>query len=409
MAELQISIYKDKRRTNGKPYLVRWMGEYCPHSAKQKKYCKSFAKRKEAELFAQQKRDEFESGMPRDEISITLEQLCNKFIKTHKNEYASGTLQNYHLTITRLKNFFHPNTLIKNIKQEHAEEFISQIDYLQQDTINAEKEISDSFKNLQLRNCKKLFNKAVEWHYIQSNPFENLKQVKPNTRQWHRITIDEFKAILEKTPTLIKKAYYAVQYGCGLRTGEALNILIDGMNLDFQKGQINLFNRPGSKALPPFKLKDYEARSVRMPGWVSNILLQLYQEIDPGSPFLFLTRERWEKVKKEWGKMRKAGRSRDWQNFMLQNNTLREFKRHCKNAGIKTNDRLMLHCLRKSWACNLADNGVPPQTLLKMGGWSEIETVQKFYLKHSDANEKMAVEVLDRLMGVEALTSSPRK
>ena len=44
-----------------------------------------------------------------------------------------------------------------------------------------------------------------------------------------------------------------------------------------------------------------------------------------------------------------------------------------------------------------------------MGGWSEIETVQKFYLKHSDANEKMAVEVLDRLMGAEAFTSSPRQ
>lgn len=69
----------------------------------------------------------------------------------------------------------------------------------------------------------------------------------------------------------------------------------------------------------------------------------------------------------------------------------------------------MLHCLRKSWACNLADNGVPPQTLLKMGGWSEIETVQKFYLKNSDANEKMAIQVLDRLMGAEALISSPRK
>ena len=33
-----------------------------------------------------------------------------------------------------------------------------------------------------------------------------------------------------------------------------------------------------------------------------------------------------------------------------------------------------------------------------MGGWSDIETVQNFYLKNSDANEKKAVEVLDRLM-----------
>ena len=135
-----------------------------------------------------------------------------------------------------------------------------------------------------------------------------------------------------------------------------------------------------------------------MPIWVSNLLLQLYEETDPGSPFLFLTKERWEVVKKNWDNMRNSGRSREWDNGMLQNNTLREFKRHCINAGIKTNERLMLHCLRKSWACNLAENGVPPQTLLKMGGWSDIETVQNFYLKNSDANEKKAVEVLDRLM-----------
>jgi hypothetical protein len=44
-----------------------------------------------------------------------------------------------------------------------------------------------------------------------------------------------------------------------------------------------------------------------------------------------------------------------------------------------------------------------------VGGWSEIETVQKFYLKNSDANEKMAVEVLDKLMETKALISSPRK
>ena len=38
------------------------------------------------------------------------------------------------------------------------------------------------------------------------------------------------------------------------------------------------------------------------------------------------------------------------------------------------------------------------QTLLKMGGWSDIETVRKFYLKNTDENEKRAVKVLDNLM-----------
>ena len=39
---------------------------------------------------------------------------------------------------------------------------------------------------------------------------------------------------------------------------------------------------------------------------------------------------------------------------------------------------------------------------MKMGGWSSIETVQQFYLKTSDANEKKAVAMLDRLMEEEA-------
>lgn len=365
MSELKISLHKDKRRKNNKPYLARWRGEYNPHTGKQKKYCRSFSKRKDAEIFIQQKQDEFEAGMPRDQVNITLEQLCNKFLNTHQKEYTCGTMANYLGTIQRLKGFFCPDILIRNI---------------------------------QIRNCKRIFKKAVEWNYLRSNPFERVKQVKANKRQWHRITIEEFKSILHKTPTIRQKALYAVQYGCGLRVGEALNILMDGMNLDFDKNQINLFNRPASKELSPFKLKDYEARTVAMPIWVSNLLLQLYEETDPGSPFLFLTNERWEVVKKNWDNIRNSSRSREWDNGMLQNNTLREFKRHCINAGIKTNERLMLHCLRKSWACNLAENGVPPHTLLKMGGWSDIETVQNFYLKNSDANEKKAIEVLDRLM-----------
>jgi hypothetical protein len=50
-------------------------------------------------------------------------------------------------------------------------------------------------------------------------------------------------------------------------------------------------------------------------------------------------------------------------------------------------------------ASNLANSGrVPAHTLMKMGGWSDMDTVLKFYLKSSDANERQAVEILDKLM-----------
>ena len=54
--------------------------------------------------------------------------------------------------------------------------------------------------------------------------------------------------------------------------------------------------------------------------------------------------------------------------------------------------------MRKSWASNLANAGVPANTLMKMGGWSNIETVLKYYIKTSDENEKKAVRILDELM-----------
>ncbi len=141
-----------------------------------------------------------------------------------------------------------------------------------------------------------------------------------------------------------------------------------------------------------------------MPDLVSDLLLQLKEQSSSDCPFVFLTPERWDLVQEKWEQMRKEGRSREWTNNKLHNNQLREFKRYCKNAGIKTHERITQHCLRKSWACNLANNnGIPIKTLARMGGWSSITTCEKYYLKCADANEKKAVEVLNKLVNFETM------
>jgi len=79
---------------------------------------------------------------------------------------------------------------------------------------------------------------------------------------------------------------------------------------------------------------------------------------------------------------------------------IKTFKRRCEKAGIKTDLRLDLHGLRKSWAMNLANSGrVPPKTLLELGGWSSIRTCEEFYLKNTDANRQRACDVLNELAG----------
>jgi hypothetical protein len=39
---------------------------------------------------------------------------------------------------------------------------------------------------------------------------------------------------------------------------------------------------------------------------------------------------------------------------------------------------------------------------MKMGGWSDIETALKYYIKTSDENERKAVRILDELMSRES-------
>jgi integrase len=104
-------------------------------------------------------------------------------------------------------------------------------------------------------------------------------------------------------------------------------------------------------------------------------------------------------VKAKWTLLREQGKGREWQNFMLMNNRHRDFLQCCRKAGIKTSDRLCIHCLRKSWACNLAENGIAPKTLCELGGWSKPETLHEYYTKVSDANRDKARRVLDELMG----------
>jgi len=90
--------------------------------------------------------------------------------------------------------------------------------------------------------------------------------------------------------------------------------------------------------------------------------------------------------------------SHKWSNAYWLNNVRRDFVKHCEQAGIETSEKLCLHTCRKSYAQNLADNGVPAITLCKLIG-STMRVVEEFYLRTSDANDKFAVDVLDRLMG----------
>lgn len=131
-----------------------------------------------------------------------------------------------------------------------------------------------------MRNSKLIFNKAVEWEYIRKNPFKGIKLGKPETEDWRFIVPDEFKRLIDVLDLIpirnkvgkrdyehktMLKAFYSVMYGCGLRFGEAINLMWNNGNIDFNNSRINLFNRRSQQGLPPFKLKNHQARTIHAP------------------------------------------------------------------------------------------------------------------------------------------------
>ena len=81
----------------------------------------------------------------------------------------------------------------------------------------------------------------------------------------------------------------------------------------------------------------------------------------------------------------------------MVNNLLRDAKTYLRKAGIELTASFDLKTLRKSYAQNLADNGVPPKTLAELLG-DDVRVVMKFYQRVTDSNKAAAICTLDRLL-----------
>jgi len=78
----KVGLYKDTRN-KGRPWVVRWFGEYDPEKGKQRHYSKSFARKRDAETFQAAKRAELDQGKPRDRAEdITVDEFKKRLFDT---------------------------------------------------------------------------------------------------------------------------------------------------------------------------------------------------------------------------------------------------------------------------------------------------------------------------------------
>ena len=405
------SIIVQRVKGRKKPFLVRWKGEFNFQTGAYKKPSKSFLRKKDAEIFAEKLQDDLDRGTnPCD--NSTIGEFCEKFLKFKKNEVLYSSWQLYERAVKELLKYFHSTVPIKMITQEKAEEFLNQIGYIDPNYKKKGGNIADFTKHQYLRLCRTTFRKAVKWEYIQKNPFVDIKIGKVSKKAWYYIQPEDFKAIMNVIDNLpipkrnydkyiIRKkrlkAFYSIMYGCGLRFGEAANLLWNDQNLDLDNGMVNIVNRDGSKDMPAYNIKDYEARSIRMPQFVIQAIQDLKNVDENSSPFVFLNEEQWTRVLGRWHLFSDTGKEEKWDSKELMGSALKTFKRYCDKAGIKTHKKLNLHSLRKGYGSNMHKH-CPPQTLKELMGHSSIVTTMEYYVQDTDENKIQAVKALDRMM-----------
>jgi len=389
----RVSISYDGRAIRKLPYLVRWYGQ-STEGTPPKRYSKSFRLKKDAEKFAAELQHEFDQGIEQRDRPrrITLDDFTRDWIKAREAELRSGTLRLYREAIERMLLHFGKTCLLENITPRNASLFIGSL--RRNRRLKKDSPLATWSKARLLRNCKTVLQTAVEWGYIRSNPFRTIKSPKLEVRRWHYITPEEYRRMSEIVTDLYQKAFYAVAYTAGLRFGELCSLT--WQDIDFQRGEVYVCSKPGTATMPPFDIKDHEARVIPLPKHTLDILAALHAEAPVGVPYVLVDEKRYQIIMARWQGRKEQGK--DWTNKHMMNNALQRFRVHVKKAGIKPTGLLTFHCLRKSCGQNWA-NHLPIHVTMKLMGHSSVTTTQMFYSQVEPHHHVLAAEAIQKLVG----------
>ncbi|HUW19447.1 MAG TPA: tyrosine-type recombinase/integrase [Sedimentisphaerales bacterium] len=387
----KIGVYRDPRNKN-KPWAVRWFGEYNPATERQRRYSRSFRLKVEAEAFQADQREAFRKGTQRDAAGKTsLSDFCDSFLRVRKADLRSGTVSLYENTIKRLLSFFGPDCLLSNITPQSAAEFIAGLTRID----GQDKPLCRWTAQLILRNCKTLFQTAVEWQKIMQNPFTAVRPPKCTIPKWHYITPGEYKRLLGFAG-LRWKCFYGLAYCCGLRFGELFSLTWG--DIDFNGREVTIQNQAAADGRPPFFVKDYETRTIPIPEQCLNLLidLRLYNEQTDETPYVLLDERQYRQVLVKYKRDREN--NRPWRNQDMAPSAPRRFQRDVGRAGIIPTGTLTIHTLRKSCITNWANENPNPEIVRTLAGHSDLTTTMKYYSQATKEQKEKAANAIDRLL-----------
>ncbi len=143
---------------------------------------------------AQQVANEIEKKLFRKEYglltnknqSITLKTFHAEYLSYSKTVHSRQTVESNYYSLTALSAFLSEETLLSAITARDVEKFVKE--RLKNKAVGT--------VNHDLRHLKTIFNKAVEWEYVKSSPFQSIKLIRQDNDAPRFLTVEQIDSFL---------------------------------------------------------------------------------------------------------------------------------------------------------------------------------------------------------------------
>ena len=351
------SEWPKKRRHR---WVVRWFG------SDGKRYSKSFKTRKEAERHSEEKQSEVRDGKADQSENMSLKEFAKMYLDI-RSDLTLKTHREYSRILRFMQEQLGANRQIRKITPIDARSFISW--YRQRK--RKDTPVAPATVNKAIRECRRVFQEAVNCDLLRSNPFKGIRQEKVAGSGWHYVTPREYHQLLEACPDLRWRGIICLAYCCGIRLGAALNLT--WTDVDFETEMLRVVRKRGEVGKSDWTPKDKDMRLIPVPKEAINVLVELQASAEEGQAYVFVNRK---------GKQ------------IRQQNTWRDFQVIRRRAGVPM---CSLHNLRKSYCTNLAGS-IPMHVVQELAGHSDIRTTRQYYVKVRPELLEKARQTMDALV-----------
>lgn len=283
-----------------------------------------------------------EYGFKRNTKNPTLELFSEKFLERRRDHKSFD--RDVYLVNHLLKRF--GKKRLSAINPEDLEDYKAW---------RKSQNVANATVNRELACLKRMYNQAIDWGDAIKNPVKKVKFLREPKKKDRYVNREEASKLINDAPKHFKPILITA-FQTGMRKEEILSLKWEQIHIWDTGGEIELVNT-----------KNGEKRYVPL----NKTMIELFSKMEKKSEYVFLS-TRGERL-----------------------NTIRKtMATTFKRAGV---EKATFHDFRHSWASWMSETGVDPYTIMEIGGWADMKTLER-YLHRTRADRQRAVENLDGIL-----------